>query len=92
VLGFNIACRYPGANFYGSGGYHHQVATNIWASRGAGPIPENAAGLAAFEIVAEASSISAIAERAERAGAAAAHTDGLTVRDPWNIPIKLRLG
>ncbi len=38
VLGLDIAARYPGASFYGSGGYHHQLAGNIWSSRGAGKL------------------------------------------------------
>ncbi|MDO5641174.1 MAG: VOC family protein [Paracoccus sp. (in: a-proteobacteria)] len=46
VLGFDIAARAPGASFYGSGGYHHHLATNIWQSRGAGPRSRDAAGLA----------------------------------------------
>lgn len=36
ALGFDIAATYPGAHFYGSGGYHHQLAGNIWNSRDAG--------------------------------------------------------
>jgi catechol 2,3-dioxygenase len=27
-------CRYPGAVFYGSGGYHHHLAVNIWSAHG----------------------------------------------------------
>lgn len=91
VLGFDIACRYPGASFYGSGGYHHQVATNVWTSRGSGERPENAAGLAAVEIVVEAALIAAIADRAQHSGTVIAHSsDGIGLRDPWNIPIELR--
>lgn len=93
VLGFDVACRYPGANFFGSGGYHHQIATNIWGSRGAGPRSDNAAGLAAFEIITDEALIEEIRERAQRAGAVVAGTgDGLTLRDPWNIEVKLKTG
>ncbi|EPX85229.1 VOC family protein [Salipiger mucosus] len=45
-LGFDIAATYPGASFYGSGGYHHQLAGNVWNSRRAGPRDAGAAGLA----------------------------------------------
>jgi len=45
VLGLDIAARYPGASFYGSGGYHHQLAGNVWNSRRAGRRPEDMAGL-----------------------------------------------
>ena len=32
--GFDVMARYPGGSFFGSGGYHHQIATNVWRSRG----------------------------------------------------------
>ena len=52
VLGFDIASRYPGASFFGSGGYHHQLAGNVWNSRRAGPRPDDMAGLHEVELVA----------------------------------------
>jgi len=55
VLGLEVTCRYPGAVFYGSGGYHHHLATNIWNSRGAGVRIEPSTGLADVEIVGAAS-------------------------------------
>ena len=79
VLGFDIACRYPGASFYGAGGYHHQIAANIWNSRNAGTIDESAAGLAGFEITAQDEAILAgIGARAAKAG--------LTVREGEGTP------
>lgn len=33
-LGMDVMDRYPGATFFGSGGYHHQIAANVWNSRG----------------------------------------------------------
>ncbi|CFX64829.1 Glyoxalase/bleomycin resistance protein/dioxygenase [Candidatus Filomicrobium marinum] len=91
ILGFDISCRYSGANFFGSGGYHHQLATNAWASRGAGPRPDGAAGLVAFEILADKSLIAPIRQRAQSAGALTAESNsGLTLRDPWNIEVTLR--
>jgi catechol 2,3-dioxygenase len=91
VLGFDIAADYPGASFYGSGGYHHQLAGNIWNSRGAGPRQQNMAGLDAVEIVVrEPAVLDAIAARAEAAGIAAARSDeGTALRDPWGIAIEL---
>ncbi len=44
VLGLDIAARYPGASFYGSGGYHHQLAGNVWNSRRAGKTPRGHGG------------------------------------------------
>ncbi|MFX0547166.1 VOC family protein [Roseovarius sp. S1116L3] len=92
VLGLDVAARYPGASFYGSGGYHHQLAGNIWNSRRAGKRPEGMAGLDAVEIVARnPQDIDAIATRAERAGIAGnTHIDSLTLHDPWGTAITLR--
>ncbi len=91
VVGFDIAADYPGASFYGSGGYHHQLAGNIWNSRGAGQRPQGMAGLDAVEIaVRDAADIAAVAARAEGAGIEAARGDGgITLRDPWGIAIVL---
>jgi len=92
VLGLDIAARYPGASFYGSGGYHHQLAGNVWNSRRAGKRPEGMAGLEAVEIlVRDAMNITAIAARADSAGIASTrNADGLTLRDPWGTAITLR--
>jgi catechol 2,3-dioxygenase len=53
-LGFPVTCRFPGAVFYGDGGYHHHLATNIWNSRNAPPRAYPATGLASVEIIAPA--------------------------------------
>ena len=92
VLGLDIAARYPGASFYGSGGYHHQLAGNVWNSRRAGQRPERMAGLDSVEIlVRDAMTITAIAARADSAGIASTrNADGLTLRDPWGTAITLR--
>lgn len=92
VLGLDIATRYPGASFYGSGGYHHQLAGNVWNSRRAGWRPEGMAGLDAVELVVrDAADLTAIAERAESAGIAIGKDDDrLTLHDPWNTAITLR--
>ena len=54
TLGLDVACRYPGATFFGSGGYHHHVATNIWRSRGAPVRPEGTTGLAEVRLITDA--------------------------------------
>jgi catechol 2,3-dioxygenase len=51
TLGLDVTCRYSGATFYASGGYHHHLATNIWNSRGAGVRAMPSTGLADVEIV-----------------------------------------
>lgn len=92
VLGLDIAARYPGASFYGSGGYHHQLAGNVWNSRRAGKRPESMAGLDALEIIVrDTADLTSIAERADGVGIASIrNTDGLTLRDPWGTAITLK--
>jgi catechol 2,3-dioxygenase len=92
LLGFDVTCRYPGGSFYGSGGYHHQLATNIWNSRGAAPITGTATGLAEFELIArDEAVVAATRERLLRAGYPMADGDrGLHIHDPWGIPIHLK--
>jgi catechol 2,3-dioxygenase len=89
ILGFDIASRYPGASFFGSGGYHHQLAGNVWNSRRAGPRPDGMAGLDEVELVVrDAAADNAIAERAEAAGVpVTGNGDALTLRDPWGTRI-----
>lgn len=92
VLGFDIATRYPGASFYGSGGYHHQLAGNVWNSRRAGTRPDGMAGLDAVEVVVhEAADLDAIAARAEGAGIPTTkNANGMTLCDPWGTAITLK--
>lgn len=52
TLGFEVTTRaYPGALFFGAGGYHHHVAGNTWDGAGAPAPPAGALGLDAFEVV-----------------------------------------
>lgn len=44
--GFRVTARYPGASFFGSGGYHHQIAANVWNSAGGAPRGPDEPGLA----------------------------------------------
>lgn len=71
-LGFDITCHYPGATFYGSGGYHHHIATNIWNSRGAGPVSQPATGLSEVALRAAPSELARI---------------GGGLSDPWGTEI-----
>jgi catechol 2,3-dioxygenase len=92
ILGFDITCRYPGGSFFGAGGYHHQLATNVWNTRNAGPINEAAAGLAGFEIlVQDAEWLSLIRQRSVTAVLSLEEADdGFALRDPWALPIVLK--
>ncbi|MFA5580646.1 MAG: VOC family protein [Paracoccaceae bacterium] len=92
ILGFDIASRYPGASFFGSGGYHHHLAGNIWNSRRAGARAAGAAGLESVEIILRDGTAEAgILERAAQAGAVVDTRGGASVlHDPWGTAIILR--
>lgn len=91
VLGFEVTSHYPGASFFGSGGYHHQLAANVWNSGGAGPRPAGMAGLAGIElVVADASKRADIVARAKAAGLDVTAQEGATaLHDPWGTVITL---
>lgn len=92
VLGFDVTVDYPGASFYGSGGYHHQLAGNVWHSRGAGQRPQGMAGLDNVEIILrDADEIAHIVTRAEKAGIEVVNDgESTTLRDPFGIAITLK--
>ncbi|WP_339949219.1 VOC family protein [uncultured Albimonas sp.] len=91
VLGFDVSADYPGASFYGSGGYHHQLAANVWNSRGAGRRSGGMAGLEQVEIVARDADLrEAMLARAEAAGLTPETRDGRAIlRDPWGGAVSL---
>lgn len=92
LLGFDLTCRYPGGSFFGSGGYHHQLAANIWNSHNAPPRTEPVTGLAHLELLArERPVVDSTAARLAAAAVAIAPIDGgFAVRDPWGTRIHLR--
>jgi catechol 2,3-dioxygenase len=94
LLGFDIAKRYPGASFFGSGGYHHQLAGNIWNSRGAPPRKPGHAGLEKLEIVVgDRQRLATLAGKAAAAGLEPVAGEGeLRLRDPWGTQVVLTAG
>ncbi|MEP9378741.1 VOC family protein [Aquabacter sp. CN5-332] len=82
-LGLDITCRYPGATFYSSGGYHHHIATNIWNSRGASVRSVPATGIAEVELIATPETRDIVRAKL---GAGA---NGVA-RDPWGTAIAVR--
>ena len=91
ILGFQVTSHYPGASFFGSGGYHHHLAGNTWNSRGAGSRPDGATGLDAVEVLVRDLALhGAILARATAAGVAVT-ADGqpASLRDPWGTAIVL---
>jgi len=79
TLGLPVTAHYPGAAFYGSGGYHHHVATNVWNSRGAPRRDFPSTGLAELELRAAPAELAAIRSR----------TGEGPIEDPWGTPILL---
>jgi catechol 2,3-dioxygenase len=79
LLGLPVMARYPGAAFYGSGGYHHHIATNVWNSRGAGLREQPSTGLTRLVLAADPAELVAIRSR----GGAD------QMRDPWGTEIIL---
>lgn len=59
-LGLTRSFSYPTAGWYGSGGYHHHLAGNIWNSNGAGRRSPDAAGLAEIELLTQSASLSGL--------------------------------
>jgi catechol 2,3-dioxygenase len=90
IIGLDVTQRdYPGALFMAAGGYHHHVGANIWSSRGAPPAPEDAAGLAFFELVISGQDARQQAlQRLEESGLTLAPHDGqLLARSPDGIQV-----
>jgi catechol-2,3-dioxygenase len=63
LLGLEVMCRYPGATFLASRGYHHHIGTNIWNSRGARMRSEPTTWLAYGEIVTNAGTFETVRSR-----------------------------
>jgi len=70
VLGFNITNSiYPGALFFGAGGYHHHIGANTWLTKNGKPASDNSAGLAGFTIkMPDEKYIDSVKKRAEESG------------------------
>ncbi|MEM1362520.1 MAG: VOC family protein [Pseudomonadota bacterium] len=47
-LNMDVMARYPGGSFFGAGGYHHQVAANVWRSLGQPVEPGPKTGLSSI--------------------------------------------
>jgi catechol 2,3-dioxygenase len=106
-LGFDrTVWSYPGALFFGAGGYHHHLGTNTWAGPGAGPPAEGDARLVewtvelpnAADVDAAAASLAAVGQAAGRAdgggddggGGGGGGSRDVVARDPWGTAVRLR--
>lgn len=98
ALGFDrTVWQYPGALFFGAGGYHHHLGTNTWAGTDATPPTEADAQLLEWTIdLPDAATLEAAAAGLARGGYPcdwARGADGepaLLTRDPWGTHIRLR--
>ncbi len=91
VLGLKIMARYPGASFFGSGAYHHHVAANIWNSQGAQARQDTMTGLSGYSLKfnEKAALDTAIAALDRMEIATERQSDGIALKDPWGIGLKL---
>ena len=91
-MGFDVAVDYPGATFYGSGGYHHQLAGNVWNKRDAVVRPSGMAGVDEVEIIAHKANIVAnvVARASNMAVVHRTQGSEVTLLDPWGIAIRIR--
>ena len=93
ALGLDLmAWSYPGALFMSAGGYHHHLATNIWAGMGALPPAKDEAQLLSWELVVPTDeAVKAAAKSLEGAGGKAeAAGDGVVaIADPSGTIVRL---
>lgn len=91
VLGLKLMCTYPGASFYATGDYHHHVAANIWASRGAGKREAGFSGLSHYSLHfndrAAFDRVNATLDRLEIATRRSA--EGTVFTDPWGMQVTI---
>ena len=92
-LGFDrTVWSYPGALFFGAGGYHHHLGANTWAGARAEAPDEDAARLLEWMVELPTSGDVDAVARAVADGGFAATRDGadLVVTDPWGTVVRLR--
>jgi len=90
-LGFDkTVWSYPGALFMSAGGYHHHLATNIWAP-GPSPAPDQARLLEWELIVPSDDDISAVARNLRDAAHTVEKIDNEAgATDPWGTQVRIR--
>jgi len=91
-LGFDrTVWHYPGALFFGAGGYHHHLGTNTWAQENR-PAADDEARLLEWEtLVPSMGDASAALDSLAAAGAEVKRCpDGGWVRDPWGTLLRIR--
>jgi len=94
VIGFAITqSSYPGARFFGAGGYHPHLGTNTWAGSAATPADVHHARLLRWTVVLPtANDVRAVRARAE-ANAIVVHSeknDAFSMDDPWGTRVAIQ--
>jgi len=88
VLGFDVMTEFPGAAFVAADGYHHHVGLNVWRGQGVPPAPADRVGLRHWTLVLPDADLEALRARASHAGIPLEDTtNGLLLRDPWDIAV-----
>jgi catechol 2,3-dioxygenase len=94
LLGFEVWALLPTAAFVSAGGYHHHLGFNTWKGRGVGPVPEHTVGLSHWTIqLPTAADVAGVKARLDASGIGV-HEDsdgGFTVRDPWDIAVRIEV-
>lgn len=96
-LGFDrMVWHYPGALFFGAGGYHHHLGTNTWAGPGAVAPGDDEARLLEWTIeLPDAQSLPALGEGLAKGGFSTETAPGggaLVAHDPWGTHVRVRAG
>lgn len=92
AVGFDrMVWGYPGALFFGAGGYHHHLGTNVWAGAGAPPAAEDEARLVEWTVEVPAlADVDAVALSVAKAGfSPQREDDDVVVRDPWGTMLRV---
>lgn len=91
-LGFDrMVWSYPGATFFGAGGYHHHLGANTWAGPGARPAGAHDARLLAWTIeVPSPADVATVAANLRGHGfAPRADGDDVVIDDPWGTSVRV---
>jgi catechol 2,3-dioxygenase len=92
ALGFDVMTwSYPGALFFGAGGYHHHLGTNVWDREAEQAAADEPRLLEWTVEVPDAASVEAAGRSLAAAGyPATREQDAIIARDPWGTAIRVR--
>jgi catechol 2,3-dioxygenase len=92
AIGYDrMVWQYPGALFFGAGGYHHHLGNNTWAGAGAtGPGPDDAQLLEWRMKLPGAEALEALGRSLHDKGFKTTLDEGaLVAKDPWGTTVRL---